>query len=364
MSESSTPEERTEMPTDRRMGKLRSEGALFISQDTVQLASLVAGLYLLIWLWNWLYEDLHIVLVKSFTMAGDRTELTVAALHEGFLKLLLLIAPHILLLAGGVSIVASLAVFLQTDWNVKEKKIKFDFNFLNPISGIMKIFSVQGFVVTGKAILKLAIILPIAYYALMEKAPLMLGLMHLSIEQTLEFTSDTMLWIFWKIFNVLFVFAVFDYVWGKFQWLKQNKMTKSEVKDERKSVEGDEETKRKIIHKGMSRIALRLKTSVPKAHVIVTNPTHISIALRYDRASDAAPVVVAKGKGFMALRIREIAREHGIPIVERKPVARALFESTEVGAIIPREMFRAVAEILAYVYRLKNPYAQRAQQAS
>jgi len=364
MSENSTPEERTEMPTARRMTKLRADGAVFLSQDVVQLASLVAGLHLLTWTWDWLYQDLAVTLVKAFTMAGDRTELTVEALHDGFLKLLLLIAPDILLIACGVALVSSLAVLLQTDWCVKEKKIKFDTKVLNPFNGVKRIISIQGFVTTAKATLKLAVILPVAFYAIKEKAPEMLSLMHLTIEETLAYTSSVMLWLFWKIFYILLVFAIFDYFWGKFQWLKQNKMTKDEVKDDRKATEGDEETKRRIIQKGMMRIAHRLRTSVPKAHVIVTNPTHISIALRYDRAADAAPVVVAKGKGFMALRIREIAKEHNIPIIERKPVARALFEATEVGSVIPREMFRAVAEILAYVYRLKNPYAQRSQQAS
>jgi flagellar biosynthesis protein FlhB len=132
-------------------------------------------------------------------------------------------------------------------------------------------------------------------------------------------------------------------------------MTKQEVKDERKAQEGDETTKRKIIAKGLQRIQQRIMFSVPRADVVITNPTHFAVALRYDRGKDAAPTVVAKGQDYLALKIREIARASGVPIVERKALARALYASTEVGKEIPRELFRAVAEVLAYVYRLKGP---------
>ncbi len=363
MSENSTPEERTEMPTDRRMSQLRKEGALFLSTDVVQLSTLVAGVFLLMVLWNWMYFAISVTMERAFAMVGRKEDLTIDFLSEGFVALATLVAPPVVLLAVGVGIVAALSVFFQTDWNVKAKKLEFKFSGLNPINGVKRIVSIQGFVMTLKALLKLSIILPIGYFALEQRAPEMIGLMHLSIEQIMTYASGGILGIFWKIFYILLAFAIFDYVWGKYQWLRKNKMTRDEVKDERKSVEGDESTKRKIIAKGLQRIAHRIATTVPKAHVVVTNPTHISIALRYDRLNDAAPIVVAKGKGFVALRIREIAKANNIPIVERKPVARALFESTEVGSVIPREMFKAVAEILAYVYRLKNPHAVKTQAA-
>ena len=163
--------------------------------------------------------------------------------------------------------------------------------------------------------------------------------------------------------TVLIVMAIFDYAWTKYQWLRNNKMTKTEVKDERKAMEGDEETKRKIQAKGLARIAQRLRESVPQADVIITNPTHFSVALKYDRGNMSAPIVVAKGQDHLALKIREIAKEFNIPILERKPLARALYASCEVGTEIPHDLFKAVAEVLAYVYRLKNPWGYQKQQS-
>jgi flagellar biosynthetic protein FlhB len=225
---------------------------------------------------------------------------------------------------------------------------------LNPIVGIRRIISIQGFVNFLKSLCKLILILPIGYWALKAQAPEMVRLIHTSIPEVMSLAGTAMKAVFWKIMYVLIALAVFDLVWGKFNWLRTNKMTKQEVKDERKATEGDETMRRKMISKGMQRLVQRLKKSVPKADVIVTNPTHFAVALQYDRVRGGAPIVVAKGADFMAFRIREIAKEHGIPILERKALARSLYASTEVGAEIPRELFKAVAEVLAYVYRLKG----------
>ncbi|MCB0318343.1 MAG: EscU/YscU/HrcU family type III secretion system export apparatus switch protein, partial [Bdellovibrionales bacterium] len=219
-----------------------------------------------------------------------------------------------------------------------------------------KVFSVQGVVTTLKAVVKLILILPIGFLSLKTFAPEMVMLIHLTVEDVLSYTGKACSSIFWKILYILIALAVIDWFWTKYQWLKQNKMTKDEVKDERKMVEGDEKTRRRILSKGMERIAQRIRDSVPQADVVVTNPTHFAVAIKYDRETMTAPKVVAKGRGFLAKRIREIARTSGVPVLERKSLARALYKSTEVGSEIPYELFKAAAEVLAYVYRLKNPY--------
>jgi flagellar biosynthesis protein FlhB len=355
MAEYSTPEERTETPTDRRMGELRRQGSVHMSHDVAVVASLLMGFVVLQLTWSWLLGVMKEILIRSFHAIASPAPLTADSLHNGLITLLVKVAPPVAVISLMVSLAAFLAVMLQTKWNIKEKKVDFKLNFLNPMTGLKRIFSVQGAMSTLKAIVKLAIILPIGFFALRAYAPQMVMLVHLTVDDVLSFTGMSMMFIFWKIMYVLIALAIFDYFWSKFQWNRNYRMTKDEVKDDRKALEGDETTKRRIIAKGLQRIRQRIMQSVPQADVVVTNPTHFAVALKYDREKMNAPTVVAKGRGFLALRIREIARQAGVPIIERKTLARALYHSVEVGAEIPNELFRAAAEVLAYVYRLRRP---------
>lgn len=348
------------MPTDRRMGQLRKDGTVFHSHDLAQVATLIAAIMVLQQVVTGLFSDMKLILAQIYRMIGANEQLSVKQLENILFLVLKLIGPELVIILLVVSVVAVVAVGLQTKWCVREEKIKFRFDMINPIAGLKRIFSVWGFVQTLKSILKLALILPIAYFALKGFAPQMVMLMHTSIEAELAFIGDSVVKVFWKIAYLLIVLAIFDYVWGKYNWLKQNKMTKDEVKDERRAIEGDEETRRRIQWKGIQRVMQRIKNSVKQADVVITNPTHYAVALKYDRNSMAAPQVVAKGRGHMAQHIKKLAREAGIPVLERKVLARALYSSVEVGATIPRELYRAVAEVLAYIYRLKNPWAAHA----
>lgn len=354
MAKESLPEQRTELPTERRIAELRRTGAVFHSIDLEQLLVLVTGFIAVSLLWNVLYRDMKYILVRSFLMIGEQPSMQTEDLITGFLRLVLLLGPDLLLITGCVAGVAILAVMLQTDWNKREKWISLRWDFINPVKGLKRIFSIMGLMNLFKAILKLVLVLPIGYWALQGFAPKMVQLIHMSITDVLNLTGAAVGSVFWKIMYTLGALTLGDIAWGKYQWLRQNKMTKEEVKDERKAVEGDETMRRKMIAKGMARLVQKLKTTVPKADVIITNPTHYAVAIKYDRDKFAAPVVVAKGTDFIAQRIREIATEHNIPILERKALARALYASTEVGSEIPRDLFRAVAEVLAYVFRQKR----------
>lgn len=354
MSENATPEEKTEEPTDKRMDKLRDEGQLPMSTEIGQVATLIAGFLVLNMVWQSLLDMFKEVFRFSFVTISTpekvNAEWAVSTINGIVFKTL----PPMAILLAAVGTVAILSVMLQTNWNVKKKIITIKWDMLNPVKGIKRIFSVQGVMNVLKALVKLAIILPIGYFTLRDLSAEMVMLVHLSVNEIFKFTGVTIWDIFWKIMYVLIALAIFDFFWTRFQWLKQNRMTKVEVKDERKSIEGDEETKRKMRAKGLGRIAQRIRESVPQADVIVTNPTHYAVALKYDRDTMAAPMVVAKGKGFLALRIREIAKENGIPILERKLLARSLFAATEVGQPVPRDLYTVVAEVIAYVYRLRN----------
>jgi len=360
MSEHSTPDEKTEMPTERRLEKLGKEGQLHSSTDIVTATSLLTGFVVIFLTWQWLLDDILLIMRTAFTMVASDQPLTPQLVYKGFVSLMGLIGPNLLLIMMLVAVMSSLALLIQTGWNVKEKKIHFQGKKINPINGIKRIFSMQGVINTFKAVAKLGIILPIAYFSLKAFAPQMIMLMHMTVSDVMSFTGVAIFDLFWKIMYVLIALAIIDFFWTKHQWLKQNKMTKHDVKDERKAMEGDEETKRRMQNKGLQRIVQRIRDSVPQADVVITNPTHYAIALKYDRDTMKAPKVVAKGKGFLALRIRELAKEAKVPILERKPLARALYAATEVGSEVPYELFKAVAEVLAYVYKLKNPSQRQA----
>ncbi len=356
MSELSTPEERTEMPTSRRMGQLRRDGQIFHSNDVSVAASMMAGFIMTGLFAEALIEDLKVILQHSYEQIGQPEPLTQQTAEAGIVGIIWLVLPKICTIVVVVALIASLSVLLQTKWNVREKKIKFEFKFMNPIAGVKRMVSIAAFVNLGKGLAKLGLILPIGYYALKKYAPLLVQLMHTSIPEIMSFVSTAILALFWKVMYVLVAIAIFDYAYGYWKWLRMNKMTKEEVKDEAKAIEGDETTKRKFIAKGRARLLQRLNMTVPRADVVVTNPTHFAVALKYERGEMNAPVVVAKGADHLAQQIKKIAREAGVPVLERKALARALYDATEVGTTIPQPLFKAVAEVLAYVYRLKNPY--------
>jgi flagellar biosynthesis protein FlhB len=339
------------------MQELRKEGAIFHSSDVEQVLVFITGFLVLSASWNALYSDLKFVMSRSFGMVGENKALDVIELRNGFIALVRLLAPDIFIITVTIASVAALSVMLQTRWNRRAQWFRLRWDFLNPVGGLKRIVSIGGLVNVMKAVTKLALVLPVAYYALQSFVPQMVRLVHMSIPDIFSITGLALRSVFWKMMYIFIALAIFDVVWGKFQWLKRNKMTKQEVKDEQKATEGDESMRRKIISKGMARLAQKLKKSVPTADVVVTNPTHYAIALKYDRNRYAAPIVVAKGTDFIAQRIREIAKESGVPVLERKALARALYASTEVGSEVPRDLFKAVAEVLAYVYRLKNPHA-------
>lgn len=362
MSKDSLPEQRTEMPTERRLEEIRKEGAIFHSTDLSHVFVLMAGFLALTYSWNLIFTDMRVLMVKTFRLIANTEPINPNDLIDGFLKLSLLVVPDLLIITGSVALIACLSVLLQTRWNKREKWIKFRWDLLNPIAGIKRVFSIHGLTNLLKAIVKLALVLPIGYWALKGFAPDMVRLVNMSLQDVLATTGGAARSVFWKVLYALIAVAMLDTAWGRFQWLRKNKMTKEEVKEERKSVEGDESMRRKMIAKGQQRLVNKLKSSVPKADVIITNPTHYAIALKYDREKFAAPIVVAKGTDFMAQRIREIAKENGIPIVERKALARALYASTEVGSEIPRDLFRAVAEVLAYVFKRRRGAAAAARQ--
>lgn len=356
--------EKTEQPTGRRMGQARGEGMIARSVELSQVLAISTAFLMLERLAPRLWNKLIVVTTAGLTSPYGSTELTMGDMRYHLYGLILYLLPDILLLLFLTAVVGAGSTLLQTKFNFSTKFIKPNFSRLNPISGIRRLFSVQQAFQTMKAIAKLAIIGPIAYYGFIDVFPALLTLISHPVKELLPFTAVAMGKVFWPIMKLMFMLSILDYAWQWWRVSKQLKMSKVEVKDERKSTEGDERVRLKFRQIAMQRARQRMMKDVKNADVVVTNPTHYSVALKYTMEKGVAPKVIAKGKGHLALRIREIARESGIPVIERKPLARALFKMVEVGAEIPYELYSAVAELLAYVYRIKgkNPFRNRPSQ--
>lgn len=362
MAENDTGE-KTEKPTARRTGQARTEGQIVRSVELSQVLGLSAAFIGIQYLAPRLWSDMLVVTRGGLSGGISSGDFSIEGLRHNFYGLVLLILPDILMLLGIAALFGAGSTAIQTKFNWSTKLIKPKWPNISPLAGIKRIFSIHNFINILKSLAKLSIILPIAYFAFLESFPQIMQLMHTPLSFLFPFTGTAMSLVFWRIIRLLFILALFDYGWQYYSVNKKLKMTKVEVKDEHKSVEGDEATKMSIRSKGLARARERMMLAVKTADVVVTNPTHYAIALKYDLAVSKAPMVVAKGRNYMAERIKEVARQARVPVIERKPLARALFATVEIGQEIPYELYAAVADLLAYVYKItgKNPLKKRPQ---
>lgn len=225
---------------------------------------------------------------------------------------------------------------------------------INPIQGAKRIFSMRTIVELLKSILKISAGIYVAYTILWSAKDTLIKLSLTSVEDVLAFTGDEVVKLGLFIGILLLILAVSDYVYQRYEYEKSLRMSKQDIKDEYKKSEGDPLIKSKIKQRQRQMAMQRMMQELPKADVVITNPTHFSVAIRYEAGAMSAPTVIAKGQDYIALKIREIAKKNRIVIMENKPLARALYSQVEIGQQIPEEMFKAVAEVLAYVYKLQG----------
>ena len=230
------------------------------------------------------------------------------------------------------------------------------FSKLSPLKGFGRIFSKNSVMELFKSLFKVGIISVISYYVMKSHWKESPPLMGFGVGQILSFMGFVALEIIFNVLLVMIFLSLLDFAFQKFTYMENLRMTKQEIKEESKETDGNPQIKQRIRTVQMEMARKRMMSAVPEADVIVTNPTHISIAIKYDTLNYAAPVVVAKGVGPIAMRIREIAKENNIPLVEDKPLARTLNKTVQVGQVIPASLYKAVAEILAYVYKLKHSF--------
>ncbi len=351
--------ERTEQPTPERLKKARKEGQIPESKEVPSAMTIIALLLGLLALggriMQWLTERITEGLTK---VPGEPASAAFAeALSSGTVELLITMAPILALLAA-VSCLSSVAV---GGWTFAGGRLKPDLKRISPVNGFKNLFSLKSLVKLVISVAKLAVILLIAWWYLRAKFDTLLAMQWTSPRGVVAVMSDVVVGLVARVAVALGVIAIADFLYQKWNYKRQLRMTRQEIKDERKQHELAPEVKSRIRSAMTAMSRKRMLQEVPTADVIVTNPTHYAVALKYDSENNAAPVVIAKGADLLSKRIKEIAIEHDVPIVERPQLARALYDGVEPGQMIPEHLFVAVAEVLAMIYRMRKQRGASAQ---
>lgn len=341
--------DKTEQATPKKKKDSRRKGQIAKSQDLTSWFSLLVGLYLLPMtvgrLANVVSGSLSNVSALTSTPDPDSVvHILGTTLRDGFLA-----AAPLMLAVMGLTIVTSLA---QTGLILTWKPIVPDFKRINPKQGIQRLFSVRSVWETGKQLLKVTIMVVIAWPRLRTLVEMLVGRGRLALSDSLPAAGQATLGLVRAITWTIFILSLADYGYQRYQHNRDMRMTKQEVRDEHKNAEGDGSVKARMRQMARSNMRNRMISDMGQADVVVTNPTHIAVALRYDPERGGAPRVLATGAGSLAARIRERARENEIPLVEAKPLARALWRACDVGDEVPLVLYEAVAKVLVFVRKL------------
>ncbi|MGP1346412.1 MAG: flagellar biosynthesis protein FlhB [Phycisphaerales bacterium] len=344
--------EKTEAPTGKRLSEARDRGQVPKSQDLIAVIVMSGAVTAIAVLGPSIFHAttnaMRVALSPDSLMSGVwsrewRTAPTLIARE---------MLVHSIPMFVVMMIVGAIAHLVQTGPVLAGRALKPDLNRLNPINGAKKLFGKRMLVKTGMDLGKLVLVIASAAMVIRHELPTVLSLMGFGLEAAVVEAAMVVVRVSAVVLLALLVLALLDLIYQRMQHTEDLKMTKQQVKDERKSTDGDPQTKARQMRIARQIALQRLGQDVPGADVVVANPTHFSVALRYDPETMGAPVVVAKGADYLALKIRYIATAHSVPIVERPPLARALYREVQPGQQVPHHHFEAVAEVLAYVYRL------------
>lgn len=344
-------------PTPRRREQAREQGQVARSQDLAAALVLMIGVILLMTLGSQIAELLakfthyslgEVIFLGNAEAEGGLFNTIMAHCHATIIQFIYPVGTLFLIFAAG-AIFVNLA---QTGLLWLPNKLAIDFTKIDPMKGFGRIFSMQSVIRLAMGIVKIIICASVAYFAVSSQITSIIGTTEMDNGQIAQYLVWLLLWTALQVAVALVLLALLDFMYQKWKHEQDLKMTTQQIRDEMKDTLGNPETmqKRRQIQREMAR--QRMGQAVPQSDVVVTNPTHLSIALKYDPENMSAPIVVAKGADLMAMQIRRIARENGVPIIERKPLAQSLFKTVEVGEPIREEHYTAVAEILRYVYEL------------
>lgn len=351
--------EKTEPATQKKLDDARKEGQVAKSREIANGLGLLA-LFVLLKVW---VGHMGVQMMEIFPRIYDRIP-AMADYWNGHMPetdtkaVFVLMMKEIILIIAPVLIVGFIVAFvsdvIQVGWKPTAKPLQPKFSKLNPLKGFKKIFSVNAVVELIKSLAKIGLILFICYSYLKDKWGLLLNLYDMSLMQGVAFAAETVTDLGIRIAAVYMIIALADFIYQKVKFSNDMKMTKQEIKEEYKQQEGDPQIKGQIRQRMREASRRRMMQNLPQADVVITNPTHYAVAIKYDPEVADAPVVIAKGEDYMAARIREVARENKIEIVENKPLARMLYANVDIGQTVPPELYQAVAEVLAFVYHLQG----------
>ena len=347
-------EGRTERATPKKREDERKKGNIFQSADVVSALSILAVFLVLRLVFPYLYRFLANFLIRYFAYAGTKSELTLpftsGVLRDAWIAVLLASGPVL-----AVSVAAAvLAAGAQTRFRFSGEKIKFKFSNISPFEGFRRLFSLRSIAELLKSVLKVAAIGYVMYAQIKEICSRCIPMMAGDVSEAAADLFGMILDLVLRMSLVFLAIAAADYLYQWWEYERSIRMTKQEVREEYKQLEGNPEIKGRIRQMQRRISSRRMMQRVPTADVVIRNPTHFAVALRYDAEKDAAPVVVAKGMDYLALKIVSIAEKHHIPMKEDRPLARALYAAVEVDGQIPQEFYQALAEVMAWVYRLRQ----------
>lgn len=353
--------EKTEVPTAKKLNDARKEGQVAKSKEIITALMLLA-LFVVI---KFYIGNLGQQMIECFSEFYDlfgkiisnseygmRMVDATGVVSLGLTTVLNMIVPFIALAV----VIAILGNALQQKWMVTTKPLQPKLSKISPISGLKRMFNVKQLFEVGKSVAMIAVMSYVIYTTVKDKLGVLYTFYNISLYEALEIVGDIIVDLGIKISAVFLVIGFVDLIYQRHKFKEDMKMTKQEVKDEFKNTEGDPQVKGQIRHRMQQVSRRRMMEALPQADVVITNPTHFAVALKYEANKGQAPVVIAKGADYLAFDIKAKAKEYGIEIVENKPLARILYNNVEIGAQIPPELYQAVAEVLAFVYSLKNNY--------
>lgn len=348
-------DDKTEQPTAKRRQEARERGQIAKSPEVASALTLAGIFIVLVATGMSLLGKLEQSMASSFELQlfppGGFTTTFAHAIGLSIAKTVLLdVAPFFAVIIG----LSMLANFAQTRLHISKKALQPDLSKLNPISGFKRFVSIRIYVEFGKNLAKLLLVSVIVVLSVYSQWNSLMLLSGASAGEVIAFTGRLVLSIAEKVIAVMLIIAAVDYSFQRHQTTKELKMTKQEVKDEMKQQEMSPHMKGRLRRAARQLALSRMLTDVPKADVVITNPTHYACAIKYDKTVSDAPLLLAKGKDVLAEKIKEIARDNDVPLVENRPLARALYRNVEPGEAIPEELWMTVAEILAYVYQLQR----------